>query len=120
MAKQLFGEYIATDWENVTLHNGWTTDAGSAPISWCLTGTTVQMRGTAVPPGILAGNTVICTLPTELRPQYDYTFVCAGLSALGVALAANIIVRTSGVVELSGLAALGKVAMNNVRFTLKA
>ncbi len=120
-------DYYSSGWVSLTPQNGWTQRAGEAPLSYCVTGMTVQLRGSLNPPGILSGNLTMATLPALTpdgnvvpRPAYIYKFVAAGLTAVGVALGCNIVVNPDGTLALEGIAALGQVSLSNVRFTLAA
>lgn len=120
MARAIYGEYVAQDWTALTLQSGWVAASGTGttkpPIGFCVTGSTVQLRGEVTPPGILAGNLLIGTLPTGARPPFEYFFP---IGILGLAGAGGIRVFPSGEVRLEGVTALTSLALNGIRFSLK-
>lgn len=121
MATTTVGEYVASDWLALTLVNGWTAKTGTGtilpPVSWCQTGTTVNLRGEITPPGLLAGNLVIATLPAAVSPPYEYVFNAAILGLVG---AGGIRIKQDGTINLEGVTALTSLTLNGLRFTTKA
>lgn len=111
---------VVGDWTPLTLLNGWTAKAGTGttlpPVSWCQTETTIQLRGEITPPGILAGNLTICSLPSGAWPPYAYAFPVNILGGVGFG---GIRVNTDGTVVLEGLTALSSLSLNGIRFTLR-
>jgi hypothetical protein len=105
------------DWTALTLSNGWTQKAGTAPVGYRVIGVQIQLRGGVVPPGVLAGNTTILTLPIALWPPYAYSFMCSGLAAGNAALGCIITVGTDGAVVLNGITALLSTELNDVDWT---